>query len=58
MEHLKELFIDTERSIRKINDLVEHNVLEEEVYPLDSFRYNQGFILDLLAELRDCINSY
>ena len=57
MEYLKELFVDTERSIRKINDLVEHNVLEEGAYPLDSFRYNRGFILDLLVELRDCINS-
>lgn len=54
---MENLFKETAENIREIRDLVEHDVLNEEKYPLDSFRYNSGFIMDLLKELDDCSAS-
>ena len=56
---MQNLFKETEQNLRIIKDLVEAGKLQdEEKYPLDSFRYNQGFIEDLLKELDDCIKGY
>ena len=55
---MQDIFKETAQNIRTIRDLVETEKLEdEEQYPLDSFRYNQGFIGDLLKELDDCTEN-
>lgn len=54
---MRKLFEETAKNIREIRDLVENNVLDVEIYPLDSFVSNQGFVCDLLSELNDCIEA-
>lgn len=56
---MKKLFKETEQNIRKIRGLVEDGKLnDEDLYPLDSFRYNPDFISDLINELDETSSSF
>ena len=41
--------------ITKVQELVEHDTLDEEKFPLGIFRYDSGVVEDLVDELNEAI---
>lgn len=41
--------------IKRIRDLVEHDALDEDKYPLEIFRTEAGIIQDLIDDLQEAI---
>ena len=50
-----DLLKNVAKGIKRIRDLVEHDALDKEKYPLEIFRNDSGIIQDIINDLNEAV---
>lgn len=50
-----DLLKNVAKGIKRIRDLVEHDALDKEKYPLEVFRNDSGIIQDIINDLNEAV---